>query len=142
MDTIPIIEINKVIEFEIAHFRPDTVLTHSEGDVNNDHRLVSRSVMMATRPNVNQNINNLLSFEIQSSTEWNLKKPFVPNYFEALTEQQVSMKWEALKLYHSEIRPYPHPRSLEGLLALARYRGMQVGVEFAEAFHLLKKVNL
>jgi LmbE family N-acetylglucosaminyl deacetylase len=142
LDTIPILDINKAIEFEISKFQPDTVLTHSEDDVNNDHRLVSRSVMMATRPNGTHNINNLLSFEIQSSTEWNLKKPFAPNHFEVLSEQQLGMKWEALKFYDSEIRSYPHPRSREGMEALARYRGMQVGAEFAEAFQIMKKVIL
>lgn len=35
--------------------------------------------------------------------------------------------------------PYPHPRSLEVVDALAKKRGSEVGVKFAEAFVLIKE---
>ena len=40
-----------------------------------------------------------------------------------------------------EIFPYPHPRSYEGLIALSRYRGLQAGVEFAEAYRVIRSIN-
>ena len=49
LDQVPIINLNKAIESEIALFNPDTILTHSEQDNNNGHRVVFRSVSMATR---------------------------------------------------------------------------------------------
>ena len=39
LDQVPIIEINKTIEQAIRMFDPDTVLTHSALDANNDHRI-------------------------------------------------------------------------------------------------------
>ena len=47
LDTIPIIEINKIIENEINTFEPNIIFTHSENDCNNDHRIIFRSTMMA-----------------------------------------------------------------------------------------------
>ena len=141
LDQVPILDVNKIIESEIDSFNPDTVFTHSEFDTNNDHRIIHRSTSMATRPGGLHYVPNLLSFEIQSSSEWNYCSPFSPNYFEVLTEDHVSSKWRALAQYESEIRDYPHPRSHEGVETLARYRGMQAGVPFAEAFKVIRRIS-
>jgi hypothetical protein len=37
------------------------------------------------------------------------------------------------------MRPIPHPRSYEGVKYLARVRCMTVGVEYAEAFEIVKE---
>ena len=141
LDQVPILTLNKIIEKEIAAYQPDTVLTHFEEDNNNDHRILYRSVLMATRPVGLQQIPNLLSFEVPSSTEWSFSSSFQPNYFEQLNHEDILMKWEALACYESEICDYPHPRSQKGLEVLAQYRGLQVGVPYAEAFKLIRKVS-
>ena len=137
-DQIPIIEINKIIEKAIKKFMPDTVLTHSHNDANNDHRIVSNAVIMATRPGANNHVNTLMSFEILSSSEWSFSNTFKPNYFEELNQDQVESKWHALSIYESEVKTYPFPRSKEGIETLAKYRGMQSGVKFAEAYHIIR----
>ena len=43
-------------------------------------------------------------------------------------------------VYSSEMRPWPHARSMEALEHLARWRGSQVGVDAAEAFCLLRQL--
>ena len=53
---------------------------------------------------------------------------------------QWSRKREALESYSSEMRPWPHPRSIKGVEHLARWRGAQVGVDAAEAFCLLRQL--
>ena len=58
----------------------------------------------------------------------------------ALDERAWRTKLELLDIYADELRPCPHARSVEGVDALARYRGTQVGVERAEAFALLRAV--
>jgi len=141
LDQSPILHLNKIIESEIANYNPDTIFTHSEVDVNNDHRIVYRSVSMATRPGGLHHVPNLLCFETQSSTEWNFSCPFEPNYFEVLTSEMVTMKSHALECYKSEIREYPHPRSREGVETLAKYRGMQAGVCRAEAFKVIRTIS-
>ena len=78
-----------------------------------------------------------------SSTEWQppgSAPPFQPNWFVDISAQW-PRKREALAAYASEMRPWPHARSLEALEHLARWRGAQVGVEAAEAFWLLREVS-
>ena len=53
---------------------------------------------------------------------------------------QLERKHKALSAYASEMRDWPHARSLEAVEHLARWRGAQVGVEAAEAFCLLRNL--
>jgi LmbE family N-acetylglucosaminyl deacetylase len=138
-DQVPIISINKIIEKEIIEFKPDTVFTHSPYDANSDHKIVFNSTIMATRPTASNHVHRLLSYEVLSTSEWAFINTFTPNYFEALSEKQVNLKWRALALYESEIRSYPFPRSNKGIKALAMMRGMQAGLKYAEAFHLIRE---
>tara|TARA_B100001123_G_scaffold411982_1_gene508728 strand:+ start:162 stop:851 length:690 start_codon:yes stop_codon:yes gene_type:complete len=138
LDTIPIIEINKIIENEINTFEPNIIFTHSENDCNNDHRIIFRSTMMAARPNIKHLVEEIYSFEILSSSEWNFTKEFNPNYFEILRKKNIEDKWKALSFFKSEIQKYPLPRSKQGIFNLAKTRGSQAGVEFAEAFKLIR----
>ena len=140
-DQTPIIKINKIIESVIKKFRPDTVFTHSEGDSNNDHRIVHRATIMATRPCVEHVVNRLFCYEILSSSEWSYTSAFLPNYFVSLTKKQLLAKWTALECYKTEIGDYPFPRSWLGVKNLAMNRGMQAGIEFAEAFQLVREFD-
>ena len=137
-DQVPIIIINKIIEDSIRDFEPDTVFTHSPNDANNDHKITFNSTLMATRPGAKNHVDRLLSYEVLSSSEWSYTNIFTPNYFEEISEEDLSRKWHALSLYDSEIRNYPFPRSDEGVRALSMNRGMQAGVPYAEAFHLVR----
>jgi len=83
-------------------------------------------------------VKELLFFEVASSTEWRppgSAEAFQPNWFENINDT-LDRKLEALSAYASELRDYPHPRSLRAVEALARWRGATVGVEAAEAFVL------
>ena len=64
---------------------------------------------------------------------------FQPGWF-----ADISVRWErmleALAFYVSEMRDWPHARSLEAIEYMARWRGAQVGVEAAEAFCLLRQL--
>jgi LmbE family N-acetylglucosaminyl deacetylase len=139
LDQVPIISINKIIENAINTFLPDTVITHSPYDANNDHKIVFNATIMATRPAAQNVVNKVMSYEVLSSSEWAYVQTFAPNYFEELTEKDVESKWQALSYYETEIKNYPFPRSRDGVRALAMIRGMQSGVKFAEAFHLIRK---
>jgi len=138
-DQVPIISINKIFEREICEYEPDTVFTHSPYDANSDHKIVFNSTIMATRPTAGNHVHRLMSYEVLSTSEWAFINTFTPNYFEGLSETEVDLKWQALALYESEIRSYPFPRSREGIRALAMMRGMQAGLMYAEAFHLIRE---
>lgn len=144
LDTVPLLDLAKLAEKHIADLRPDTVYTHHAGDLNADHRLVHEAVVTACRPQGENSVKRLLFFEVPSSTEWRAPATwpaFSPNWFvdiSAVLEQKV----DALKVYGSEMRPWPHPRSLEGVTHLARWRGATVGCEAAEAFMLGREIRL
>jgi LmbE family N-acetylglucosaminyl deacetylase len=87
-------------------------------------------------------VQELLFFEVPSSTEWRptaSAMAFSPNYFVDISKT-LSRKLEALNAYAAELRPFPHPRSIKAMSALAHWRGATVGVEAAEAFMLGRKL--
>ena len=142
LDQVPIININKIIEQEIIQFEPDTLFTHSESDANNDHNIISKASIMATRPNANNFVKKVFQYEILSSSEWKFTDAFLPNYFEVLTGDQVKLKWDALAEYETEVKKFPFPRSYDGIVSLAKYRGIQCGCEYAEAYRLIRQIRI
>ena len=141
LDQVPILTINKIIENEINTYKPNIVFTHSNRDTNNDHLIVNKSTLIATRPGAKFFIPTLMTYEILSSSEWKFTESFKPNYFETLTKTDVQNKWNALSEYESEIKDFPYPRSEEGIRTLAQYRGMQCNRHFAEAFEIIRQIN-
>ena len=138
LDTIAHIEINRVIENVISSFCPNIVFTHSGVDVNLDHCCVYRSTLVACRPVAGQCVKELYSYYVPSSTDWNVqnKNTFEPNVFVDITGSPSKLKYDAMACYSTEIRNYPHPRSIDALKILDKANGIHVGVECAESFVL------
>lgn len=138
MDSCELLDIVKVIEAAVYKYQPKLVYTHHSGDVNIDHRRIHEAVVTACRPQPGHPVKTLLFFEVPSSTEWQAPSSataFIPNWFVDVSDT-LPHKLEALACYGSELRPWPHPRSLESVKHLAYWRGSSVGVEAAEAFIL------
>ena len=143
LDTIPHVEINKLIEKTINYIKPQVVYTHHRGDVNKDHKLVYESTLVATRPTHTQDVKEVICYSVPSSTEWTpnvVKDMFMPNIFEDIEEQYENKK-KSIIAYNSEIREAPHPRSIEVVITYDKSVGMKVGIGKAEAFQLIRKVN-
>jgi LmbE family N-acetylglucosaminyl deacetylase len=138
-EQVPLLKINKIIEKTINEFKPDTVFSHSDVDSNNDHRIVFKSTIIATRPCNKHVVHRVLSYEVLSSSEWGFKNAFRPNYFIELSEHQVQKKWQALQCYRTEMRDAPFPRSWRGVQTQASLRGAQAGTNYAEAFELIRE---
>ena len=47
-----------------------------------------------------------------------------------------------MKIYKSEIKKFPFPRSVTTIKSLARVRGSEIGAKAAEVFEILKKDKL
>ena len=142
LDSTPHITVNKVIECFIDQLCPDTVFTHFWGDVNQDHVNVYHSTLVAVRPIKGQVVKELYCYRVPSSTEWtpmNSPTTFMPNVYVDITEF-AEQKYEAFSQYHTELRAYPHPRSVEYLRICDKARGLQVGLQVAEEFVLLRKL--
>jgi N-acetylglucosamine malate deacetylase 1 len=143
MDSLDRLDVVKAVEAEIERLQPHTVITHHSGDVNIDHRIIHEAVVTACRPQPDHPVRRLLAFEVPSSTEWqppSSNVAFQPNCFEDVSET-LDRKIEALKVYKSEMREWPHARSIQSIEHLARWRGSSVGYDAAEAFILLRELK-
>ncbi|PFP28948.1 PIG-L domain-containing protein [Bacillus sp. AFS073361] len=142
LETIPLVEINKSIENLMDKYTPDMIFTHHYGDTNRDHQILFQAVLTAARPLPGKDPVEILCFETVSSSEWSQHtndKEFKPNYFVDITDT-IEDKIRSLQYYDVEMRPFPHPRSYDGVRYLARIRGMTVGVEYGEAFEIIRRV--
>ncbi len=136
MSSYVLLDIVKMVDRVVHEFCPRVIYTHHIGDLNEDHQITHKAVITACRSLPNSSVEQIYFFEIPSSTEWQIPpsgKAFIPNRFVDITNT-LSKTFEALEAYSSELRPYPHPRSIESIEYLARWRGSTIGVEAAEAF--------
>jgi N-acetylglucosamine malate deacetylase 1 len=143
-DTVALLDIAKKIEEVIRQINPSIIYTHHANDLNIDHRRTCEAVLTAARPQPGYPVRAIYSFEVLSSTEWQIKsseKLFAPTLYVDI-KKYINKKKEALSIYKDELQPSPHPRSLEGVDVLATWRGMEVGLEYAEAFVLIREIKI
>ena len=144
LDTVPHIEINRTIENAIRSFSPTMVFTHISGDVNKDHRCVYESTLVACRPTAEQCVKRIALYSAPSSTEWNVQtaqSAFLPNWYVDISGEYAEKKYAAMNCYQTELRPYPHPRSIEYLKISDAAEGNRVGLLSAESFILLRALD-
>lgn len=143
MDSVDLLDVVKSIEDCIDKLKPKMVVTHHVGDLNIDHQVIHRAVVTACRPQPGQTVKQILSFEVPSATEWQspaINSHFVPNWYEDITDT-LHLKRKALEIYESEMREWPHVRSIEAVEHLARWSGASIGCDAAEAFMLLRMIK-
>jgi len=139
-DSVDLLDVVKIVEEHVAVLRPERVFTHSGGDLNNDHSVVSRAVLTACRPLPEASVKGVFFFPVLSSTEWNFESAFRPNYYVDIVKF-LEAKLEAMRIYSSELREWPHPRSLRAMEYEARLWGAYVGKQAAEAFRIVRLVE-
>jgi len=144
LDTVPLLEVVKVVEELVDRIKPEVIYTHHPGDLNVDHGVIHRAVLTATRPVPGQSVREIYAFEVPSSTEWafgSWQATFRPNIFVDVAAT-LEMKIAAMACYQTESREFPHPRSPEALRAVATRWGSVAGCHAAEAFELVRSVRL
>lgn len=142
LDTIPQKELNDSIAQVVSEVEPEVVYIPYRADVNKDHRLVFDAAIVATRPKPRGATKKVLSYETLSETEWAApftENIFIPNVYVDISEV-LEIKLKAMSEYKSELKEFPHPRSLEAISALAKLRGSSIGVKAAEAFVLVREL--
>ncbi len=142
-DTVALLDIIKAIEEVKGDVSPDIMFTHHHGDLNVDHNITFRAALTACRPIKDESVKEVYSFEIPSSTEWNAPSSityFMPDYFVDVSKG-IEAKNNALKEYKSELRDFPHPRSLEALELNAKQWAIKVGLEVVEAFKTIRIIK-
>lgn len=139
LDTIPQKELNAAIYNVIKKVKPEILYIPFFGDINRDHELVAKATLVAARPLPNSTIKEIYMYETLSETEWGFQ-PFVPNVYEDIS-LFIESKLRAMAAYKSELKKEPHPRSENIIISLAKKRGSEVGVNYAEAFILVRKIS-
>ncbi len=138
VDTIPQKEINDAILKVVKEVRPEILYIPHGGDLNKDHRIFFECALVVGRPLPGSSIREMYSYEALSETEWgSVLTHFVPNYYVDISKE-IEAKKDAMAAYKSEIREFPHPRSLQAIEALATKRGSEAGMERAEAFMIIR----
>lgn len=145
LNTVPDGELLGAVAETAGRIRPDIVYVVHGGDITRDHQIVSDAVLTVIKGKWLQKwgIRRVLSFETLSSTDAIPPYPhraFTPNVFHDISNY-LDRKIAIFEHYETERQKEPFPRAPSAIRALARYRGASVGVEYAEAFMLLREVN-
>ena len=138
LDRVPKKDLIRIIEsgekVSLSATKPTMVCTPFLHSTNQDHVAVAEAAFTACRPVEGKTKpipKIVLSYE-QPETAWT-RVEFHPNFFVDISEE-LKTKIDALKLYSSQVREEPHPRSAENLIRMAELRGREVGMKAAEAF--------
>lgn len=120
--------------------KPHTIYTVNRSDAHSDHRVVFDAVMSCTKSFRYPFVREVMMYECLSETEFAPalnEKVFIPNCFVDISNQMAE-KISLMNFYQSELGEHPFPRSERNIRALGTYRGAISGVEYAEAFQLIK----
>ena len=135
LESISHLEINRELEKIIKKFNPKIVYTTTRHDINKDHQIVFESTLVVTRPQ-SSNVKQVFSYETAGMTI----NRFSPTVFEDISKE-FKYKIKSFRMYKSELRPFPHPRSIKAIENLAIQRGIESGTKKAEAFELIRFIN-
>lgn len=142
LDTIPGHRLADAISQLIRQIQPHTVYLPHHGDIHADHQQVHQATLVAARPINGCSVRQLLCYETLSETEWSPPRAdtvFTPTVFIDI-EHYLTTKLKAMACYSTELKEFPHPRSLDALAALAKLRGASAGLIAAEAFAVVRQI--
>lgn len=137
----PTVEINRRFLDVVRDIRPEIAFIPHKGDMHIDHAEVVKAAMVALRPIDNPQLKAIYAYETLSETEWNVptvEYAFLPNCYSDITNY-IEKKLQAMQMYQSQIKEFPHPRSNDAIEALAKLRGSTVGVAYAESFMVIRE---
>lgn len=122
----------------VREVRPQIVYLQYGGDVNRDHKILFEASLVVTRP-TEDSIEVVYAYDTASSTEWGYPRNFIPDTWVDISNT-LETKLQAMACYTSELREYPHPRSLQALENKARAWGNQCCLESAETFMTIRRI--
>lgn len=123
--------------------KPEVIYILNRSDAHSDHLITFKAVMACTKSFRYPFVKKVLMYECISETEFGATLPenhFLPTYFVDISPY-FEEKLEIMSIYESEIGEHPFPRSNRNIEALATFRGATVGVEYAEAYQVLKYID-
>jgi len=135
-------EIIQKLSSIINKIKPEVLYMVNRSDIHTDHQVAAKAILSSTKSFNSSFIKKILMYECLSETE--IAPPFtenifLPNSYSNITEF-IEKKIEIIKIYDNELQEFPFPRSENSIRALNRFRGSTVGVEYAEAFMLVREL--
>lgn len=113
----------------VKKWNPSTIYVHSLKDYHQDHMNIARAALSSSRTMKN----NILCYEAPSTT-----LEFTPNAFYDISETFES-KMKCINIFSSqEKRDY---LEREAIVNLSKFRGKVIGVEYAEAFEVVRIIE-
>ncbi|HKA58739.1 MAG TPA: PIG-L deacetylase family protein [Gemmatimonadales bacterium] len=137
LDTISLLDLIRPLEHAVRSVRPSVVYCQFGSDGNRDHEQLFQASLVATRP-LEACIEGVYVFDTANSTEWGYPRAFVPDTWVDISET-LEQKLNAMSCYEREVRPYPHPRSLDALRHRGRAWGNQCCMDAAEVFMTVRR---
>lgn len=140
LDIISKKEVNRLFSNVINTIKPNIVFLPHIGDIHTDHKETAKAALVAVRPYSAPFVKKVYSYETLSESEWEnptLNNCFNPNVWSDI-ENFMEFKIAAFSCYKSQIKEFPHPRSIEAIKALGKFRGSSAGFKYAEAFMLIR----
>jgi N-acetylglucosamine malate deacetylase 1 len=140
LDSLPKIELVDRFEAALNEHEPELLMLPALPDYDQDHQAVFDAGIAAARPIAKQFgkwlVPHVLTYEM-TKIQWAAEPLPRAAAFCDITEV-IETKLESIRRYATMLRPSPHIRSLESVKALATIRGAEIGVEYAEAFGVLR----
>lgn len=143
LEKVPRHELNKSILEVVQRIKPDEVYIPHRGDMQLDHKMIVDAAMVALRPKYDHRVSRIYAYETLSETGWdipNTVNEFIPTVYEDISET-IKKKLAAMSIYQSQLAEFPSTRSISAIAALAKFRGVTVGVKAAEAFSLVREIR-
>lgn len=145
LETFRITDLVNTIRKVIEEIHPEIVYVPNRSDVHSDHRVAFEATQSALKPYNMRGlgVRRILACEVSGETDAAsplVENAFLPTVFVDIG-RTIERKLEIFKLYESEIQPEPMPRSFSAVRAMARMRGTTIGVEYAEAFMLIREIG-
>ena len=144
IENVPRYKFNEAFIQLIQRIRPDIVYIPHRGDMQLDHKMVVDAAMVALRPKYKHVVKRIYAYETLSETGWdipNVTNEFIPNVYNNISKF-MDKKIEAMQMFKTQLSAYPNARSLKAVEALAMYRGATVNMNAAEAFSLVRELDV
>ncbi|WPC41035.1 PIG-L family deacetylase [Clostridium sp. JS66] len=141
LQTIDFSKLINSVSRVINDIKPEIIYMNNRSDVHTDHQVTAKVLISCTKSFRYPFIKKILMYECISETEMSppfSENIFIPNVYSDITNF-IDKKLEIMNIYESEVQKPPLPRSLDNIKALARYRGASCGVDYAEAFMLVRE---
>lgn len=128
----------KLFDEQIQKIKPDIIFSCWEHDSHQDHKTIANIIYSVTRKN------NISLYMYESMLPGGLNThAFSPQLFIDISDF-VKLKIKALNAYNSvfKYKKNNYAKYFDTILGRAKFRGGTIGVEYAEGFVVVKKIEL